>query len=154
MKETEMFDNDQVPAETVSDDTESDNGKILVIDDDAMLREFLNKCLTKAGYQVTTARDGAEGIRSLKKARFDLVICDVFMPEADGLEVLQQTRKLEAKPTPILMVSGGSPNMTDDFLRIAGVMGATSTLPKPFNSRDLLNAVAELLQRNRHQSCV
>jgi len=122
--------------------------RVIVIDDDTMLRDFLQRCLRKAGYEVITARNGVEGLCVMKDQKFDLVVSDIFMPDADGLEVLRQLRQFQNR-IPLLMMSGGSKNLPDDFLKIANALGATATLAKPFTAREFLDAVEKIIRPGR-----
>ncbi len=66
--------------------------RILVVDDEESIREFLEIMLRKEGYEVTTAEDGAKGLEIIKKKNFDLVISDLQMPNMTGLELLKNVR--------------------------------------------------------------
>lgn len=67
--------------------------KILIVDDDLYIRELYEEVLKDAGYDVSTASDGEEGLAKISEGGFDLVLLDVMMPKVDGLGVLQQTSK-------------------------------------------------------------
>ncbi len=125
--------------------------RVLVIDDDPQMRSFMEKCLTRAGYEVTLARDGAEGLYIFDIEPFDLIITDLFMPDRDGLEVLRDIHR-KAHAVPILVISGGSPDMPQDFLQFASALGADTTLSKPFGPDELLDAVSKLLQDDPHSA--
>ncbi len=121
--------------------------RILVIDDDDLVRRFIQKALTRAGHEVLPASNGDEGLTLFREGGetgVDLVITDIFMPERDGVEVLIEILKLHAA-TPILVISGGSPGIPKDFLQVADALGAHATLPKPFTPAELLAAVDRLL---------
>lgn len=120
--------------------------KILVIDDDPLARSLSERALKRAGHDAVTADNGEAGLRCFSEDDFDLVITDIFMPDCDGLEVIRGIAGT-APSTPILVISGGSKDIPEDYLRIAGLMGAHSTLAKPFTPEDLRYAVENLLTR-------
>ena len=115
---------------------------ILVVDDDARIRELLKRFLARHGYLVTTARDAAHASRLLESLAFDLLVIDVMMPGEDGFAL---TRRLREKlDTPILLLTARGE--TGD--RIAGLeAGADDYLPKPFEPRELLLRIAAILRR-------
>ncbi len=119
---------------------------ILIIDDEATLREALSLTLKEVGYSVLEARNGREGLELLRNEPADLVLLDVFMPEKDGLETLREIRRLQ--PTPrVIVMSGGGSNHSLDILQVASFLGARRTLAKPFELQELMSVVrAELSQ--------
>ncbi len=115
---------------------------LLVVDDDARLRELLQKYLSSKGFRVSAAADAADARALMKSIAFDLLILDVMMPGESGLDL---TRAIRAhSQTPILILTArGEP---ED--RIAGLeQGADDYLPKPFEPRELLLRVGALLRR-------
>ena len=117
--------------------------RILVIDDDALLRGAIRVALESAGYEVIEAADGDAGLRLHRAPGADLVVVDLFMPERDGLEVIRAMRA-EAPGAKIIAMSGGS-SLRLDLLDAAAAFGASRTLRKPFPPSMLLAAVRELL---------
>ncbi|MFA6014258.1 MAG: response regulator [Gallionellaceae bacterium] len=117
--------------------------KILVVDDDAGLRELLQQYLTAQGYQVETVTDGVAMENFLSKATPDLIILDLMLPGEDGLVL---ARKLRGKSDlPIIMLSARG----EDIDRIVGLeVGADDYLAKPFNPRELLARIRALLRRS------
>lgn len=115
---------------------------ILVIDDEAAVRELLRIGLEAAGHSVREARNGREGTRAFRKEPCDLVITDIYMPDRDGLEVIEALRRTHPQ-VKILVMSGASGTM--DYLRMAQLLGAARVLRKPFVMPTVLKAVAELL---------
>jgi two-component system response regulator (stage 0 sporulation protein F) len=111
---------------------------ILVIDDEEIIRVLLRSALEAAGYEVTEATNGREGLDLYRKKPMDLIITDILMPELSGLDMLMElTREfLDAK---VIAISGaaGERNVLD----VAKLLGARQTFPKPFSIPDLLNAV-------------
>lgn len=111
---------------------------ILVVEDDRLVREVLRILLTRAGYEVTLATDGAEGITSFDAARPDLMIVDVRMPVVDGFGVLAHVRRVG--PTPVIMLSA-----EPELFHRAAAVGADACLRKPFVNDELVTRVAEIL---------
>src|SRR5574338_1252064 len=115
---------------------------ILIIDDDASIRQVVRLSLEEAGYVVREAPNGRKGLHAFRQARPDLVITDIFMPDRDGLEVIESLQR--ASPAPkILAVSGASGTM--DYLKAARAAGAACVLRKPFTMSAILNTIAALL---------
>ncbi|PYO40451.1 MAG: response regulator [Gemmatimonadetes bacterium] len=120
--------------------------RILVIDDDALLRSALRVVLEAAGYDVLEAADGEAGLRLHREHGADLVLVDIFMPERDGLEVIRALRA-EAPQSKILAMSGGGRTGQIEILKAATALGAARALRKPFEPRDLLAAIRDVLAR-------
>lgn len=117
---------------------------ILIIDDEASVREFLCDVLRGAGYRVYDAPSGKAGLRFLRQQPVDLVITDILMPEMDGLEL---TRFLQRHfpNTRIIAMSGDHGDM--DYCTVARFFGAHDALLKPLAVPRLLETVARLLDR-------
>ena len=113
---------------------------ILVVDDERSIRELCEMLLDGAGYEVRTAEHGAAALRLLDERAADLVVCDLVMPEKEGLETIPEIRR-RWPDTRILAMSGGSPDRPA-FLSMARHLGAIHTLAKPFSPEALLAAVA------------
>jgi DNA-binding response OmpR family regulator len=107
--------------------------RLLVIDDDARLRDLLSEYLGSRGFAVDTAADGEAGLATLRGSAVDLVVLDVMMPGKDGFEVCRELRTFSRVPVVMLTARG------DEMDRIVGLeIGADDYLPKPFNPRELL----------------
>jgi two-component system, chemotaxis family, chemotaxis protein CheY len=119
---------------------------VLIIDDDSAIRRVLRSALERAGHSVDEAGDGAEGMAHYRVAPADLVITDVFMPDQDGIETIQQLRD-EFPDARILAISGGSVGGASATLTDAMLLGADATLAKPFSIDELIEAVTGLLAR-------
>ena len=104
--------------------------RILVVDDDEAVREFLRIVIEQGGHEVVEAENGAVGLRVLAAQLVDLVLCDIFMPEMDGLETIREMRKIEPD-LKIIAMSGGSLDIREDFLESATFFGACDTFEKP-----------------------
>ena len=103
---------------------------ILLIEDEARLRDNLQTLLQSEGYSVTTAQNGAEGIKRLRQESFDLVITDLVMPEVDGFQVLEYLKAYSPETVVVVMTAYVSAVSVIDALR----KGAYDYLSKPFNS--------------------
>lgn len=115
---------------------------ILLVDDDARIRQLLTRYLTRNGYLVSAARDAAHARRLLAGLAFDLMIVDVMMPGEDGMAFTRAMRPV--LPTPILMLTA----QDEIESRIAGLeSGADDYLSKPFEPRELLLRCAAILRR-------
>lgn len=117
--------------------------RILAVDDEANVRRIVQVILTRAGYQVTLAGDGVEGLGKVKEELPDLVVLDVMMPHMDGFEML---RRLKSDPEiagiKVIMLTARA---QDADIFEGERMGADLYLTKPFNPNDLLQAVNQLL---------
>jgi CheY-like chemotaxis protein len=125
--------------------------RILVIEDQDLVSATIKVVLEGAGHSVAVAAGGVDGLQQFRQADFAAVICDVFMPGKDGLATLQELRAISGD-VPVIMISGGSmrPLRADDagnldYLQMATALGATRTIAKPFNTRELTAAVDEVL---------
>lgn len=114
--------------------------RILVIDDEKLLRQTIRRMLESAGHEVIEAEDGRAGIAAFAKHELDAVVTDIIMPQKEGIETIREIRA--ANPTiRIVAISGGGRNQNMEFLRLAGKLGATVTLAKPFRKEELLASV-------------
>lgn len=118
--------------------------KILLVDDDVPFRTMLRTTLTKLGYEVEEAADGAKAMKCFTAAPPDLVLTDLIMPDREGLETIGEIRRLIPNVKVIAMSGGGRIN-AKDFLIVARYMGANRTLAKPFSTGELAAMLAELL---------
>lgn len=121
--------------------------RILVIDDDRVFAKLITAFLQQRGHDVAFALDGAEGIDKFKAGTFDLVVCDIVMPNREGIETIRELRHL-SEHIPIVAMSGGlSPVQTPsvDVLDLAEMMGANVSLKKPFPLSELAFAVDRVL---------
>jgi CheY-like chemotaxis protein len=120
--------------------------RVLVIDDNADIRDMVRTVLVHAGYEVVAAADGAGGLQEQRSQPSDLVITDIFMPQQDGIETIGLLKK-EFPETLIIAMSGGSkltrPGSVD-YLETARKFGAVQVLRKPFDIDELLTVVREV----------
>jgi CheY-like chemotaxis protein len=119
--------------------------KILVVDDDADVRRAMARILSAAGHQVSEAGDGRGALALYRADPADLIITDMYMPHADGIEVVARLRD-EFPNARIIVTSGGGPLDRADVLDMAQRLGAQRTLPKPVERADLLAAVDGVLR--------
>lgn len=118
--------------------------KILVIDDEDLIRRTMRQSLENAGHTVIDAANGREGITRFDAEGADLVITDIIMPEQEGVETIIQLRR--AHPDlPIIAVSGGGRLGIVDYLGLARRFGATQVLQKPFSQKELVGVVGEVI---------
>lgn len=118
--------------------------RILVIDDDPVVRGMLAEMLRREGYEVDEADDGRVGMRKFREVPATLVITDVVMPEQEGLETLMQLRH-SSKTVKVIAISGGGRVGPDAYLNSARTLGADAILAKPFGREELLELVAKVL---------
>jgi DNA-binding response OmpR family regulator len=118
---------------------------ILVVDDDARLRDLLTRYLGEQGFDVKAAGDGAQMDKLRTRQHFDLIVLDLMMPGEDGLSLCRRLRG-GGDQTPVIMLTAKG----DEVDRIVGLeMGADDYLPKPFNPRELLARINAVMRRQR-----
>ncbi|XZE20464.1 response regulator [Pirellulaceae bacterium SH449] len=119
------------------------SAKILVVDDSATIRQQVGDILLKSGFQVVEANDGISGMREIEKGDVQCVICDVKMPNKDGIEMVEEVKNLgQFQALPILMLTtDGAP----DLIRRAKAAGASGWMVKPFKPDMLVAAVKKLV---------
>lgn len=123
------------------------NGKaryrILVVDDDARLRELLTRYLEEQGFAVKAVVDGSAMDKALHREHFDLLVLDLMLPGEDGLSICRRLRANEST-LPIIMLTAKG----DEVDRIVGLeMGADDYLPKPFSPRELVARIQAVMRR-------
>jgi len=112
----------------------------LVVDDDPLFRNMIERILVASGYTVALAEDGRRALRQASKQRPDIVITDILMPDMEGVETIFRLREIDER-LPILAISGGWANQEPSLLKLVARLGATETLAKPFRAKELLAAV-------------
>ena len=121
---------------------DDDKSHILVVDDDARLRSLLQRFLRENDYDVSVAKDADEARLMLEQYRFDLLIVDIMMPKENGLQFLEKLRQESRVPVILLTAMGETAD------RIAGLeLGADDYLPKPFEPKELLLRIRNILKR-------
>ena len=116
--------------------------RILAVDDDERIVNFLRFKLKASGYEVFTANNGVEGLEQAQAQEPDLIVLDLLMPKMNGLEMLKELRSFSAVPVIILTAKGA------DADRIKGLqLGADDYLPKPFNPDELVARIEAIRRR-------
>ena len=117
---------------------------VLVVEDDSDLRDVLARMLARAGYVVTTARDGFEAVQAMETGSFAAVVTDLIMPKREGIETIMELKRRwpECK---VIAVSGGGRLPAGDLLSLAVKLGADAALQKPVSGAQLLQTLSALL---------
>ncbi len=119
--------------------------KLLIADDEAPLRELLERGLTEAGHEVTTVADGMEALQALEREAFDLLLSDITMPELDGISLALKVSK-EWPGLPIVLMTGFS----DQQARARNLSALVQQIiAKPFALKDLVRTVDDTLKAKR-----
>jgi DNA-binding response OmpR family regulator len=117
--------------------------RILVVDDNADLRNTIQALLQADGFDVAVAGNGQAAIDLHQSRPADVVITDLFMPDKDGIETIVELRKLSPQ-LKIVAISGWTSTQGSDYLQVAREIGATVTLQKPFDPQELSRVVRQL----------
>ena len=121
--------------------------RVVVVDDDARIRDLLRRYLTQEGFEVLLAEDGKMLTRLQGRESIDMIVLDLMMPGEDGLSICRRLRAA-GDTTPIIMLTA----KVEDVDRIVGLeVGADDYLPKPFNPRELLARIHAVLRRRPPQ---
>ena len=118
--------------------------RILLVDDDDMSRRTIDQMLTRAGHEVTSTGSGSEALTLFRESSVDLIVTDLIMPDTDGLELIQELRKLDRKVR-ILAISGGGRVNANESLTVARKFGAAGILAKPFSNQEFKDAINALM---------
>lgn len=119
--------------------------KIVVVDDEQMVRDFLRQMLTREGHRVTLASDGEEALGVVEQVKPDLIITDIIMPNKDGIQFMTQLSK-RYPAIPVIAISGGRRSVSAQFnLDSAELIGAKAVLTKPFTLEQLQQAISSAL---------
>jgi DNA-binding response OmpR family regulator len=118
--------------------------RILVIDDDPVVRNTISKVLNRDSFEVFLAENGTSGIDSFRRNQPDLVITDIIMPDKEGIETIREIRRIRPDAK-IIAISGGGRVGNPDFLKMARSLGASDVISKPFGSDELLSHVRACL---------
>jgi DNA-binding NtrC family response regulator len=125
---------------------------ILIIDDDKSILSFLKEMLIHEGFNVLTAINGKEGMKLFNDNQVDLVITDMIMPKKEGTEIIIEMKKI-CPDIKIIAMSGGGFGLPEHYLDTAKYFRAQYTFEKPFKTSDLLEAVYELLKKEKTSQC-
>lgn len=125
--------------------------RILLIDDEELVRDTIKLHLELDHHEVTVAANGREGLKLFRNAPFDLVITDLLMPEVEGIETLRELRKANPSVRVVAMTGGLripmgiNASVEPDYLKMAKALGATQTLHKPFTGEQLRSLIKDCL---------
>lgn len=119
--------------------------KIVVIDDDNTITDIIKDFLTKTEHEVITFNSSIEGLKYLKNEPVDILFTDIFMPEKDGYEVVEEIKKMNKNIKVISSSAGMGPMNKEHTLNISKVLGSDATLEKPFDINELLDTINKLL---------
>jgi len=122
--------------------------EVLVVDDDALMRGMLAEWLAEAGYRVREAENGTKALQMLRIRPADLLISDMDMPGRDGAQTIDEARRMLPELT-VIAISGGARDERQNWKAKALKLGAAKALAKPFERRDLLAAVKELMPQDK-----
>jgi len=117
---------------------------VLIVEDDESYGELLEFGLTESGYQIKLVTSAKEGLTLLSQFKFNLIICDVLMPEMDGLEFLLEVKKLNLS-LKIIMMSGGGITKNKLYLDNSTAMGCDAVIEKPFTVQELEKLIKSVL---------
>jgi two-component system response regulator AtoC len=126
-------------------ETKEKQKKILVIDDEENMRHMLQTMLTRYGYTTYAAKDGSEGLDMLADQQFDFILCDVKMPQMNGMEFLKAGRDRLLSTTVIMMSAYGSIDMAIDAMKL----GAYDFVSKPFKNEEIRLTIKKAEERER-----
>ena len=117
--------------------------KVLVIDDEKVVRELARRMLESDHHTMVEAVDGVEGIKVFQEEQPDVVVTDIIMPNADGLEVVRRILEINPKAK-IVAMSGGGRIGDETYLKYAKKFGVTAVLSKPFSPDQLLSLIRDI----------
>jgi DNA-binding response OmpR family regulator len=118
--------------------------KILVVDDNELVRATTRTILESAGHDVRDAHDGDSALKIVASTPFDLILTDIVMPNKEGIGLIIELRRSNYKGA-IIAMSGGGKIGPSDLLTMARKLGANDCMPKPFHRADLLAKVSACL---------
>ena len=121
--------------------------RILIIDDDVVMREIIKEALEPQDYHLEEAPNGKIGLNLHKENPFDLVITDIIMPEMEGLETILALKRISSR-LKIIAISGGGTIGPGEYLQMADKFGAHRVLVKPFDRQEIVDAVSQLLEED------
>ena len=132
-------------ARTEPRDRAGEVGRILVVDDEPIIREVLQEILTREGHALTMAPDAESGLKALQEGEYDLVLLDLMLPGMGGLETLKEIRELDPDLVVVMVTAYGSVETAVQAMR----MGAHDYLTKPFKNEDVLRTLRHGLRHRR-----
>ena len=118
--------------------------RILLVEDDTSVRSSLSRVLAIRGHEVDDAQDGKRALLLLRREEYDLVVTDINMPEASGIEVVTHVVE-QLEGTPVVAMSGGGWIDKDSLLTDAAALGAIATIEKPIEIEEFVALVEQVL---------
>ena len=125
--------------------------RILIVDDDALVRGTVAQAFERAGFDAATARNGRVAVEMFRETPASLVVTDIIMPEQDGIATILALRRFPTPPK-IIAVSGAGRGGPGTYLKWAAKLGADEVLPKPFHPRMLVAIARRLLAEESEPS--
>jgi len=119
--------------------------KILVVDDEELVRDALEMVLLRSGFEVKSAYSAIKGLEICQENQFDVILTDIVMPEMDGVAFIKELRNRNIK-TPIITITGGARVGQKNMSSQAKEAGACQTLRKPVNKKQILDAIDKALE--------
>ena len=119
--------------------------RILIIDDELIIRDLLVNILEREGYETITAASDIDGMKRQREKPADLIITDIIMPEKEGLETIMELRR-NFHDVKIITMSGGGNIDSETYLKMANAVGAIKIITKPIYRKEILKIVQELLE--------
>ena len=124
----------------------SPSPRVLVVDDEALIRWSLSESLSEAGYAVIEAGDGASALAQVSNGHvFDAIVLDYRLPDSNDLRLLERIRDLQPAAAVVMMTAYGTPEMTSGALKL----GAYRVVPKPFDVHDMVAVVGQARESAR-----
>lgn len=117
--------------------------RVLIIDDDAAMRDVLRQTFERAGFDVDVAADGNEGIAHFRAHPADVVVTDIIMPDREGIETMIEIKGIDPAAK-VIAISGGGRTGASDFLTLAKQLGAEEVFAKPLDRKELVASVRRL----------
>lgn len=121
-----------------------DKVKILVVDDEELIREILVETFSMHGAQVDAAEDGTRAFEKVKSVNYDIVMTDVRMPNGDGISLLKSINAMEVATKPKLLVCSAYSDLSDEKIKDLNIL---KVFNKPFDLEQLLNDVSKILAK-------
>lgn len=120
--------------------------EVLVVDDELMVRTTLKKMLERAGHRVLEAEDGVQALEIFETHSPELMICDIIMPNMEGIETLREVKRAYPK-VKVIVISGGARTGSLNYLSVAEKLGADAVMDKPFGNKKLVDTIADVFRK-------
>lgn len=120
--------------------------EVLVVDDEPLVRNTLKKMLERSGHRVLEAEDGVQALSIFEQHSPDLMICDIIMPNMEGIETLREVKKASPK-VKVIVISGGARTGSLSYLSVAEKLGADAVMDKPFGAKKLVDTIDAVFKK-------